>query len=271
MRKFKNNPIGIFDSGIGGLTVTKEIVKQLPNESIIYLGDTARVPYGTRSKEIVTKFAKELVAFLLKKEVKCLVVACNTISAVALEEIRKMSPVPVIGVVGPAVKKAIQKTKNRKIGIIGTQGTIQSRIYEAEIHVIDPAIEVFSAGCPLFVPIVEEGLQKHRAAGLIAKDYLKKIIAAEVDTLILGCTHYPLLVDAITKTVGPYISLVDSADPTAKDLAKLLKDENLFADKTDPIYEFFVTDDPERVNRVAGEFFGEALIGNLKQITLPIL
>lgn len=266
-----NNPIGIFDSGIGGLTVTKEIVKRLPQESIIYLGDTARVPYGTRSKKVVTKFALELVNFLLKRKVKCLVVACNTISAVALEEIEKISPVPVIGVVKPAVKKAISKTKNRKIGVIGTQGTIQSKAYELEIKTKDPKTEVFSVGCPLFVPLAEEGLQSHKAAKLVAEDYLEEIIGAGADTLILGCTHYPLLYKTIAETVGPNVTLVDSAGPTTEELIKLLKENDLLSENNNPAYEFFVTDAPERVYSVAGKFFGEALNGNLKQISLPTL
>lgn len=271
MRNANNKPVGIFDSGIGGLTVTKEIVKQLPNESIIYLGDTARVPYGTRSKEVITKFALELVDFLLKREVKCLVVACNTISSVALEEIKKVSPVPVIGVVHPAVKKAVKSTRNKKIGVIGTQGTIRSRAYENEIKKMDPQITVISTGCPLFVPLAEEGLHKHKATKLMAEDYLKEIIASDVDTLILGCTHYPLLFETIAETVGPGVALIDSAGPTTEELVKKLKDDNLLAQNSSPIYEFLVTDAPERVLRVAGRFFGEEINGNLKQITLPIL
>ena len=268
MLKAKNQPIGIFDSGIGGLTVTKEIVKKLPNESIIYLGDTARVPYGTRSKEVVTKFALELSDFLLKRGVKCLVVACNTISSVALKEIEKISKVPVIGVVKPAVKRAIQSTKSKKIGVIGTQGTIQSKAYENEISRIDPEIKVVSVGCPLFVPLAEEGLHKHKATKLVAKDYLKEIIAAKVDTLILGCTHYPLLYETIAETVGPDVVLIDSARPTTEELIKMLQDQDLLAETSHPTYEFLVTDAPERVYRVAGRFFGEAINGRLKKISL---
>ncbi|OGE43231.1 glutamate racemase, partial [Candidatus Daviesbacteria bacterium RIFCSPLOWO2_01_FULL_36_8] len=179
-----NNPIGIFDSGIGGLTVAKEIVKLLPNESIIYLGDTARVPYGTRSKEVVTEFAKELTAFLLKRNVKALVVACNTVSAVALSEIEKISPVPVIEVVKPAVIRAVKVTRNKKIGVIGTSGTIHSKAYETAIKALDPGIEVISVGCPLFVPLAEEGMNG-QATKLIAYDYLVEIIKSKIDTLVL--------------------------------------------------------------------------------------
>ncbi len=253
-----NGSIGIFDSGIGGLTVAREIVRQLPDEGIIYLGDTARVPYGTRSKEIITKFALELVEYLLKRNVKCLVVACNTISSVALSEIEKVSPVPVMGVVKPAAKKAVSVIKNNKIGVISTVDTIQSKAYEKEIKKIDPEIEVFSVACPLFVPLVEEGLQNHQAAKLLANDYLKSIIEADVDTLVLGCTHYPLLIDVIAETVGSKVTLIDSAKPTTEELIRILQEKNLLSDGNNPTHEFLVTDAPDRVQKVANRFFGSA-------------
>lgn len=261
-----NNPIGVFDSGIGGLTVTKEIVKLLPHESIIYVGDTARVPYGTRSKEVITKFAKELTNFLLKRKVKFLVVACNTISSVALSQIKKISPVPVMGVIIPAVKKATQVSKNKKIGIIGTQGTIASKAYEQEIKKIDPKIKVVSSACPLFVPLAEEGLGSHKATKLLAQDYLKDIIFAGIDSLILGCTHYPILSEIISKTVGPKITLIDSAEPTARQLKMDLEKNNLLSTNSKPTLEFFVTDAPERVCQVASGFFGSDL--KIKKVTL---
>ncbi len=264
-----NNPIGIFDSGIGGLTVAKEIVRQLPGESLIYLGDTARVPYGPRSKEVITKYAMELVNFLLGKKVKCLVVACNTISAVVLPEIIKVSPVPIIGVVKPAVKKAVQVTKNKKVGIIGTQGTIQSKAYEEKIKSLDPNIQVFSAGCPLFVPLAEEGLHQHAVAKLVAEDYLNELIAADIDTLVLGCTHYPLLLETIAETMGPNVALVDSAEPTAEELKKILQERKLLSGNKNPNYEFYVTDAPERVYKVAKHFFGREMKNKLKKVTLP--
>ncbi len=264
-----NNPIGIFDSGIGGLTVAKEIARQLPGESFIYLGDTARVPYGTRSKEVITKYAMELVNFLLGKKVKCLVVACNTISAVALSEIRKASLVPVIEVVGPAVKKAIHVTKNKKVGVIGTQGTIQSKTYENQIKNLDPDIQVFSVGCPLFVPLAEEGFHQHAAVKLVAEDYLNELIAADIDTLVLGCTHYPLLLETIAETMGPKVNLVDSAKPTAEELKKILHQRNLLSGNKNPNYEFYVTDAPERVYKVARHFFGREMKNKLKKVTLP--
>ena len=263
-----NRAIGVFDSGIGGLTVAKEIISKLPRESIIYLGDTARVPYGNRSKAVVIKFAKELVNFLLKKDVKVLVVACNTISALALDEIKKVSPVPVFGVIEGAIDSAIKMTRNKRVGVIGTRGTIQSKVYELGIKANDPSIEVVSVGCPLFVPLIEEGLNKHEATKSIAHDYLDGIKEAGVDTLILGCTHYPLLLQTIKDTVGKGIVLVDSAVPVTENLGKFLEEENLLSDNLNPSYEFYVTDAPERVYRVAARFFGQALEGKIKKVTL---
>lgn len=266
-----NNPIGIFDSGIGGLTVVKEIIRALPDESIIYLGDTARVPYGTRSKGVVTKFALELVSFLLKRKVKCLVVACNTISATCLNEIIKISPVPVLGVVESTVELAVGATKNNKIGVIGTTGTINSRAYDKKILKSNSKTEVRSVACPLFVPIAEEGMEDHQAAGLIAEEYLKDLKSSGIDTLILGCTHYPVLIKIIGQIMGNGVALIDSARPTAEKLKQILKENNLLSKKKKPKYEFYVTDAPERVLKVASRFFGKVLDGNLKQVTLPTL
>lgn len=265
-----NLAIGIFDSGIGGLTVAKEIAKKLPKESLIYIGDTARVPYGPRSKEVVTQFAKELVNFLIKRNVKALVVACNTIAAQSLDEIKKLSTVPVIDVLGPAVKKAVKYTKNKRIGVIGTQGTISSKAYERAIKRLDQKIKVISVDCPLFVPLAEEGLHKHEATRLVAQDYLDDIVTSKVDTLILGCTHYPLLYEAITETIGPQVILIDSAPPTAEKLKRLLEEKSLLSESTNPTYEFFVTDAPERIYQIASRFFGKELGGKLKKVTLPV-
>lgn len=266
-----NNPIGIFDSGIGGLTVTKEIIKTLPNESIIYLGDTARVPYGTRSKEVILKFALEMVNFLLQRSIKFLIVACNTISAVAYEEIKKASSVPILGVLKPAVIRAVKVSKNGKIGVIGTVGTIKSDAYATLLKTFRPDAKIISSACPLFVPMAEEGLNNHEATKLIAEEYLKEIIDSGADTLILGCTHYPLLYDAIKETVGDSVTLIDSSQPTAKMLKERLEQANLLSDNPNPTYEFYVTDAPERVYQVASRFFGEALNGKLKKVILPIL
>lgn len=260
-----SSPIGVFDSGIGGLTVTKEIVKILPNESIIYLGDTARVPYGTRGKEVIKKFALELANFLLKRKVKFLVIACNTISATCLDEIKRISPVPVLGVIKPAVNQALETTTTKAVGVIGTRATISSRVYEKELG---KKIKVVACACPLFVPLAEEGLIEHDATKLIASKYLKMFTDSEIDTLILGCTHYPILKKIIQESVGLRVKLVDSAKPTAEELAKLLRDKKLMAENNNPKLEFFVTDAPQRVYQVASRFFGQNLVNQIKKVTL---
>jgi len=264
----REKPIGIFDSGIGGLTVVKEILKVLPNESLIYLGDTARVPYGPRGKEVITKFALELTRFLLAKDIKFLVVACNTISAICLEEVKEVSPVPVLGVIDGAVKKAVSESRSKRIGVIGTRATVNSRVYEKAIKELGPAAEVFSKACPLFVPLAEEGLISHEATRIIAKEYLSEIIENGVDTLILGCTHYPILKEIIKETVGKGVSIVDSASPTSEELKRMLKDRDLLNTKGQSSYQFFVTDAPDRVQEVATEFLGSDLPGELIKITL---
>lgn len=263
-----NRPIGIFDSGIGGLTVFKEILKELPNENIIYLGDTARVPYGTRSKEIIKKFALELVDFLLKKNVKCLVVSCNTISSTCLSEIIKYTKIPVIGVVDPVVTEAAVKTENKKIGVIGTSATIESGMYESRLREVDKDIKVFTQTGSLFIPLIEEGFSSHEAARQIAKEYLKRFDNTGIDTLILGCTHFPLMTKIISEIMGFKVILVDSAKPTAKELKKLLSEEDLLSDNSLPVYQIFVTDAPDRVYEVAQRFFGNKLPVKPKKVIL---
>lgn len=252
----KNGPIGIFDSGIGGLTVVKQIMNVLPNESILYLGDTARVPYGNRDEDTITTFAKELTAFLLDRKVKVLVIACNTISAISFEEIKSMSPVPVIGVVKSTAFEAVSVTRNKKIGVIGTMATINSMIYEKEIAILSKDIEVNSQACPLFVPLVEEGLLTHPATRLIAKDYLTNFNNSKIDTLILGCTHYPLLSTVIQKTIGNDVQLVDSAKPTANELKEMLINKNLLKKTPNPEYTFLLTDKSDRTDQTVNLFLG---------------
>lgn len=263
----KNKPIGIFDSGAGGLTVVREIVNALPNENIVYLGDTARIPYGTRSKEVVTRFASELVEFLLKQNVKILVAACNTISATCLEEIQKISPVPIIGVVKPAAREAAATTKTNKIGVIGTRGTIGSGVYEKELKALKPEIEVITQPCPLFVPIAEEGMGNSEVARLAAKQYFKVFEGTGIDTLVLGCTHYPLLRDVIQEIMGDDITLIDSAKPTAEDLKQVLEEKDL-TNKGPAENKFFVTDAPERVFKIADNFLGRKVIPSLEKVEL---
>lgn len=259
--------IGVFDSGLGGLTVVKEIISILPNESIIYLGDTARVPYGTRSKEVIEKFAFELVDFLIKRDVKYLVVSCNTISSTCLDTIQKNSSVPVIGVVDPAVKEAVKTTKNKKIGVIGTNATIESGIYEKKLKDLDPSVEVFTQSGSLFVPLIEEGFSNHDAARQIAKSYLSRFDGTKIDTLILACTHFPLMIDIIQEIMGPGVVLVDSAKPTAKQLKKILEERNMLSD-SNPVYEILVTDAPTRVYKVSKRFFGDKLPVKPKKVNL---
>ena len=263
-----SNPIGVFDSGIGGLTVVKEVLKELPSENIIYLGDTARIPYGTRSKEVIKKFALELTSFLLKRKVKFLVVACNTISSTCLDAIKQMSPVPVLGVIKSAAKEAAGKTKTNVIGIIGTEATISSKSYEKEIKRINPKAKIITRACPLFVSLAEEGLINGEATKLIAEEYLKTFKKSNVDTLILGCTHFPILKKVIQRVVGENVLLIDTAHPTALRLKEILTKENLLNGKTNVKHEFYVTDAPDRVYKVAATFLGSTLNGKLKKIDI---
>ncbi|OGE30697.1 glutamate racemase [Candidatus Daviesbacteria bacterium RIFCSPHIGHO2_02_FULL_36_13] len=262
-----NNPIGVFDSGIGGLTVVKEIIKVLPNESIIYLGDTERVPYGTKDRETITKFALELTRFLLKKSVKFLVVACNTISATCLEEIEKISPVPVLGVIKPAAVLAAALTKNNKVGVLATRATVSSGAYTRELRKIKSSIEVFTQACPLFVPIIEEGLLDHPIAKIAVDEYLKHGFEGDCDTLILGCTHYPLIEDIIQKTVGSKIKLIDSAKPTARELKRLLTEKKLLDDGKAE-YEILLTDTPPIMQKTIDMFFENKTPAKLKKVYL---
>ena len=265
----KHARIGIFDSGIGGLTVAKQIISLLPNENIIYLGDTARVPYGTRDKKTITQFSLQLVKFLLKQKVKVLVVACNTISATSLLEIKKLSAVPVIGVIDATVQEALGDTKTRTIGVIGTRATINSKAYEKSIKEINIKVKIISQACPLFVPLAEEGFINHPASKLIAGEYLKIYKNSKVDTLILGCTHYPILVKLIQRVVGKKIKLIDSALPTAKVLKKLLQEKNLLNNGSKkPQLKFYVTDAPERVYKIANLFFDNKFPGKLGKVDI---
>lgn len=260
----KNNspkdPIGVFDSGIGGLTVAKSLFDILPNENIIYLGDTARLPYGTKSKETVTKYSIEITKFLLNKNVKMVVVACNTASSVALPYLRKISDVPVLGVIKPGSKAAVSKTNNYKIGVIGTLGTIQSFAYKTQIHKIDRNIDVFSKACSLFVQLTEDGWTENKIAELIAKEYLSEFKNLKIDTLILGCTHYPILKKTITKVLGKKIKLIDSGEETAKEVKRILEQEKLLNTQKKPgRHKFYVTDFQKKFKEISERFLGQPL------------
>lgn len=263
----QEKPVGIFDSGVGGLTVLKEIAKILPNEDLVYLGDTARVPYGIRSAETVIKYSIECASFLFKKGIKMLVVACNTSSSVSLEVLKEMLPVPVIGVIEPGVRAALKASKNEKIGIIGTEATVQSKAYPKKIKLIKPKIEVISKACPLFVPLVEEGILEGSIAELVIERYLKELKNSGIDTLILGCTHYPLLKKTIQRYMEEII-LVDSAQETAKEVKKILSTQGLLNKKDTPgCKTFYVTDSPERFKKI-GEIFLNCDINNIFKISL---
>ncbi len=254
----KQQAIGVFDSGVGGLTVCRELIRSLPKEQLIYLGDTARVPYGTKSPATVTQYALEAAEFLCQQGVKLLVVACNTASAVALPKLRETFQLPVIGVLEPGARAAIASGDGR-IGVVGTEGTINSGSYERALRSIAPEAAVFSAACPLFVPLAEEGWAAHRVARQIAGEYLAPLLAARIDTLVLGCTHYPLLQDAIRAVVGAEVRLVDSAAATAIEVADLLEEADLSADRLLGAQRFFVTDVPTRFKRIGAGFLGAEL------------
>ena len=253
-------PIGVFDSGIGGLTVVKSLMQELPHESIIYFGDTARVPYGSKSKATIVRFSMENVEFLLRFGVKCIVIACNTSSSWALPTLRRYFKVPVVGVIRPGARAAVQQTKRKRIGVIGTEATIRSRAYELEVKRLDPLVKVFSQSCPLFVPLVESGWLNGPVSSHIASIYLAPIVRRRIDTLILGCTHYPLLAPVVQKAVGPHVQLVDSATQTAAEVKILLAwNERLSFSPRRPAHRFFVTDEPTRFAELGKQFLGQAI------------
>lgn len=267
MLMMNNEPIGIFDSGVGGLTVLKELSRILPAENIIYLGDTARVPYGIRSAETVIRYSFECTDFLLKQDIKLLVVACNTVSAISIHEIRKRVSIPVIGVIEPGARAAVNSTKNRRIGVIGTEATINSSAYLKAIKSLDADIDVFGLSCPLFVPLVEEGWTEGTIARLIAEKYLKEIMDKGVDTLVLGCTHYPLLKGVISEIMND-VFLVDSAIETAKVVNDVLSENGMLRSRGHRgEKKFFVTDSTEKFVRV-GERFLQSEIKDIKKISL---
>jgi glutamate racemase len=265
-----SRPIGVFDSGVGGLTVVREILRQLPQEPVLYLGDTARVPYGPRGQETVSRFAQELVTFLLARDVKALVVACNTISACSLEAIRAASPVPVVDVIAPTVAAAVAASRRQAIGVIGTVATISSGVYHRAVQAARPDAELLAQPCPLFVPIAEEGLGDHAVAALMAEEYLGRFRGSPLDVLILGCTHYPLLRGTLSRVLGPGVSLVDSAEPTVHALARLLRERGLEGRGT-PQHRFCVTDASYKFMQIAGRFLGRELSGSVSEVLLDEL
>jgi glutamate racemase len=264
----KYSPIGIFDSGVGGLTVARELMKQLPNERLIYFGDTARVPYGSKSKETVTKFSKQIVRFLLEQKVKAIVVACNTASAVALNDIEEEMEIPIIGVVRPGARAAAETTKNLKVGVIATEATIHSEIYHQYIKKVNCEVEIIGKACPLFVPLAEEGLIEDPVTDEIARRYLEELKDTGIDTLILGCTHYPLLRSTIQKTMGEGVRLVNPAYETARECKGMLEMCMLLNDKEPELgqkqYQFFVSDEADKFKNFANSILPYGILSAKK-------
>ena len=260
--------IGIFDSGVGGLTVLREIFKVLPQEDTIYFGDTARVPYGTKSPETVERYSREITSFLVKRDIKLLVVACNTASAVALNSLKREFFIPVVGVIEPGARRAVEVTRSGRIGVIGTAGTIKSSAYTRAIKRLNPVAEVLTRACPLFVPLAEEGWTDNQVARLTAQSYLQELKEADIDTLVLGCTHYPLLKNIIAETMGPDVVLVDSAEETGRTVAEILTNKKLLRPALEKgNHHFFVSDIPAGFIRVGNRFLGGKL-GDVYQVNL---
>jgi glutamate racemase len=253
-------PVGVFDSGVGGLTVVSQLFRILPQEDIIYFGDTAHLPYGSKSKQAVTRYSLDIANFLKAQKVKIIVVACNTASSFALSSLREEIELPVIGVIEPGAQAAIDTTRNFKIGIIGTEGTINSRAFEEALKKIDRNVKVFSQACPLFVPLVEEGWLDKPETSQIAEKYLSPLKDKGIDTLILGCTHYPLLKELLWRIMGQEISLIDTAEATAKAVERRLGEKNLLRKGSrKAVYKFFVSDDPEKFLQLGRRFLGKSM------------
>jgi glutamate racemase len=259
-----HRPIGVFDSGIGGLTVAHEIIRQLPRESIIYFGDTARVPYGPKSPDTVRRYSREIAAYLRGEDVKAIVIACNTATAHALEALQDELTIPIIGVVQPGARAAVRAVGGGRghIGIIGTAGTIRSGAYERAIRELDPEARVTARACPLFVPLVEEGWMDHPATRLIARDYLAPLIQEQVTAVVLGCTHYPLIKGMLCRELGPNVALIDSAAETAAEIGRVLAAASLQApDDAAPTHRFVASDDPLQFLQLGQRFLGDAIEG----------
>lgn len=263
-----NSPVGIFDSGIGGLTVMAEVMRRMPGEDIIYFGDTAHVPYGSKSPESVKRFSLEIASFLNSKKVKMIIIACNTASAFALESLRGKFNFPVLGVIEPGARAALDATKTGRIGVIGTDGTVKSKSYHKAIANINGRTAVFSKSCPLLVPLVEEGWLDHDVTASVAREYLSELKSKKIDTLVLGCTHYPLVKKIIGNVIGPDIKLIDSATATAKEAERILLESGLSARaKRKAVYRFFVSDAPDKFQQ-AGQRFLKRKIGTVKKVKL---
>jgi glutamate racemase len=267
----KQKPIGVFDSGIGGLTVVKRLASTLPNESIIYFGDTARVPYGSKSNSTVIEYSIQNTKFLLQKNIKALVVACNTASSIAIPDLKKMFDIPIIGMIEPGSRMALQESHTKKIGVIGTRATISNLAYSKEIKKMNDSAEVFEKPCPLFVPLAEEGWIKHQATFEIAEEYLKELRENGIDTLVLGCTHYPILSEVIQKVVGSKVTLIDSGVASSEVIKSELEKLNLLSDSNSSgVQEYYVSDIPAKFKEVAELFLGRE-IDHVHKVDLEVL
>lgn len=255
----KNSPLGLFDSGTGGLTVMREVAKRLPAEDLLYYADTARIPYGGKSKETIIRFSIENSIFLLEHAIKLLVIACNTATAHALDKLQQLFKIPVIGVIEPGAEKACQVTRNGRIAVLGTKGTIDSGAYRQAIETIRSDVEIFSVACPLFVPLVEEQFIHHPATKLIVKEYVAPLKKAKIDTLLLGCTHYPLLQHLIEEEFEGQVQIVDSASTCAEKVLNTLKQLYLCNDQAQGEERFFTTDDPAKFKTLGEEILGRPI------------
>src|SRR5699024_1167334 len=266
-----NRPIGVFDSGVGGLTVLYELMELLPYENYVYFGDTARVPYGSKNGEIILKYSREAADFLLAKDIKMLVIACNTATAYALKELQEELDIPVIGVIEYGAKACIKETKSKRVGIIGTEGTIKSRQYEKELRKLDEDLLIVTNACPLFVPLVEEGMQDTEVAYLVAKKYLLGIMSKNIDSLILGCTHYPVLRYTIGKVVGDKVKLINPAFETAQAIKDILiKEDILNKESKFGKCEYFCSDDPQRFHTVGSKIVPNKIL-EVKKVNISTI
>ncbi len=267
----KQKPIGVFDSGIGGLTVVKRLASTLQNESIVYFGDTARVPYGSKSNSTVIEYSIQNTKFLLQKNIKALVVACNTASSIAIPDLKKMFDIPIIGMIEPGSRMALKKSKSNKIGVIGTRATINNLAYSNEIKKLNNSAQVIEKPCPLFVPLAEEGWIKHKATYEIAEEYLKELREVGIDTLVLGCTHYPILSEVIQEVIGSNVTLIDSGVASSEVIKSELEKLNLLSNSDQPgVQEYYVSDIPAKFKEVAELFLGRE-IDHVHKVDLEVL
>jgi glutamate racemase len=262
-------PLGVFDSGLGGLSVVKEIIRVLPKEDVIYLGDTARIPYGTRSKGVVTQFAKEDTEFLIKRNVKCIIIACNTASAFAYKSLKCKYDIPIFDVITPAVSSALKRTKKKIIGVIGTRGTINSKAYDHELKKQERVVKICSKACPLFVPLIEEGEIKGDIIKAVIGKYLSFFIKKPIDTLILGCTHYPIIKDEIERFLGKEIVYIDPGREIAIALKDYLRMSNLLNNKKKSgVVSYYVTDKNKKFKETADMFMGKSISLKIKKVSI---